>query len=149
MRGRRVLVIYMNTMTVNGGVKMVISQWKATNEVYISIPEYLDMNTSLIRLESGICNPYTIKYGDCSNIAIQPCLWAGSIQPIILKLTPAYMEYIRTWDVDTSIIFPIYIYMCVRHLGLIIMVSSLLALNIKTWDDQTQELFQILCFLCL
>ena len=36
MRGNKSLVRYINTMTVQGSVKMVTSPWKYTNEGYIN-----------------------------------------------------------------------------------------------------------------
>ena len=107
MRGKKGLVRYMNTMTVEGSVKVVISKWKYTNEGYISIPEYIARNDSVLRLESGICNLHTIKYGDHGIIVRQRCLWTGSIQPVRVKLTPAEMYYSGNWGVKASIKFPI------------------------------------------
>ena len=61
MRGNKCLLIYMNNMIVKGNFNMLISPWKATNEGYILILEYIDRNTYVLRLESVICNPSNIK----------------------------------------------------------------------------------------
>ena len=107
MRGKKGLLRYMNTMIVQGSVNMIISLWKVTNEGYISIPEYIDSNTSILILESGVWNPHTIKYGIYDIIVRQPFLWTGIIYPVRVKLTPADMKYIETWDVNNSMRFPI------------------------------------------
>ena len=78
--------------------------------IYISIPEYIGRNTSVLRLESGIWNPSTMKYGDYDIIVIQPWLWTGSIHPVRVKLTPEEMDYSKTWYVNASL--RIHIYMC-------------------------------------
>ena len=109
MRGKKGPVRSVNTMTLQGSVKMVIYLWKATNEGYIPIPEYISRNTSILILESFIWNLYTIKDGEYAIILRQPCLWTGSIQPVRVKLAPAEMDYSGTWGVNASMIFPIYI----------------------------------------
>jgi len=108
MRGKNGSVRAVNTMTVQGSCRMVISPWHDSNAGHISIPRCVANNIKVLECINGTYTESFAKDGDYAIVVRQPCMWSGGAQPMKISVTePIMSDSTDTWDVNASMRLPL------------------------------------------
>ncbi len=85
--GKKGLVRSMNSITVDGSMKMVISISQSGEEGMVRIPSTIASSIMVPIVSDGVVTYDRIHDGDWALLVRQPCLWSGGIQPVRIKVT--------------------------------------------------------------
>lgn len=107
MRGKRGSVRSINSLTVQGSIRMVISPLEEHHGGSVSIPKYIADSTWVLDQESLTYKARCMRNGDRAILVRQPCMWIGGIQPIHVIATPPDVGHEGLWDVNASMRLPI------------------------------------------
>ncbi len=108
MMGKGGFVRSMNSICVEGSVKMVISVGENGTEGTVTIPEAIASSTQVPCIKNGLVQYEPIKDGDYAILIRQPCLWPGGVQAVKVSVDP---EMTRTsgetsWNMNWTIRIP-------------------------------------------
>jgi hypothetical protein len=108
MMGKKGLVRLMNSITVDGSMKMVISISESGEEGVVRVPSTVASSIMVPIVSNGIVTYDRVHDGDWALLVRQPCLWSGGIQPVRIKVTePVPVKHNgKTWDVNWTIGIP-------------------------------------------
>ncbi len=77
MRSKTGYIRSMNSIVVEGSLKMVISPAPHCDETIVYIPHHIASSTKVPHVENGIVVSSPIKDGDYGILVRQPVLWHG------------------------------------------------------------------------
>lgn len=107
MRGKSGIVRSINSMVIQGSMRMVISADAQSRAGTVSIPHYVASHTKALTNSNGTYMECTIQDGDYGILVRQPCMWSGGIQPVKIRVTQPDMGENAEWDVNSSMRLPI------------------------------------------
>jgi 1-acyl-sn-glycerol-3-phosphate acyltransferase len=107
MMGKRGLVRSVNSLRVDGSMKMVISVCREVEPGTIEIPVNVSKSIKVPVIVDGRIEYHGIKDGDWGLLVRQPCLWPGGIQPVRIRVTdPIYVRADgHKWNTNWTIRF--------------------------------------------
>jgi hypothetical protein len=93
MMGKKGLIRSMNSMRIDGSMKMVISIGTSGHEGTVSIPKSIADSVTIPVLRNVKVKYQSIQDGDQAILVRQPCLWSGGIQPVTIRVdAPCFSE---------------------------------------------------------
>ena len=98
----------MNSIKVEGSVKMVISVGNSGQEGTVTIPATIARSTLVPVMHNGVVKYSMIRHGDYGILVRQPCLWPGGIQAVktaVSEEQPPTSDS-RSWNVDWTMRLP-------------------------------------------
>ncbi len=107
MRSKTGHVRAMNSITVEGSLKMVISPRPHNDESTVYIPQHIANAMRVPEVVNGRVVACPVRDGDYGILVRQPVLWHGGIRPCVIRVTPNTAHTPETWDVDCSMGLPI------------------------------------------
>lgn len=113
MRSKGGYLRNMNSITVEGSLKMVISPMEHTHTeestVYIS-SHIAAESTKIPQVINGTVIESHVEDGDYGLLVRQPVLWYGGIRPCRIRVVSPKLDKGLEWDVNSSIGVPISMY---------------------------------------
>jgi hypothetical protein len=108
LRGKTGCLRSINSMVVQGSLKMVISPDIDNSDATVKIPRYIAQKCLIPNVVGGSYTRSTLA--DCSFglLVRQPCMWTGGIQPVRIELTDPDVDAITGHDVNASMKVPIH-----------------------------------------
>jgi hypothetical protein len=108
MMGKNGFIRSMNSICVEGSLKMVISIGKSGNEGTITIPEAIASCTQVPCVKNGLVQYEHIKDGDYAILIRQPCLWPGGVQAVKVCVDPQIISTSgqTSWNTNWSMRIP-------------------------------------------
>ena len=125
LRGKKGLIRRMNTMNVQGAVRMVIAPDPHLRAGTVSIPKWVASRVCTPYADNGVVKSQCIRDGDRALLVRQPCMWSGGIQAVTIRVSdddgdlsnldcsmrlPMQMcaPYAADYDGDEMTLFPVY-----------------------------------------
>jgi hypothetical protein len=108
MMGKSGFIRSMNSICVEGSLKMVISIGKSGTEGTITIPETIASCTQVPCVKNGLVQYEHIKDGDYAILIRQPCLWPGGVQAVKVSVDPQIITTSgqTSWNTNWSMRIP-------------------------------------------
>jgi hypothetical protein len=107
MRSKTGHIRSMNSIVVEGSLKMVISAIPHTDQSTISIPQHIAGAIRVPHVINGRVVVSPVRDGDYGILVRQPVLWHGGIRPCRIRVTANVANTPGTWDVNCSMVLPI------------------------------------------
>jgi RNA polymerase Rpb1, domain 2 len=107
MRSKTGYIRQMNSITIEGSMKMVISAHECVDESSVWIPDYI---ANAIKVPTRVGNTVIespVLDGDYGILVRQPVLWHGGIRPCIIRVYDRSTSTNHEWRVDSSMRLPI------------------------------------------
>lgn len=82
MMGKKGAIRSMNSIKVEGSIKMVISVGSSGEEGTVTIPAVIAKSTLVPVMKNGVVRYSQVRDGDYGILVRQPCLWPGGIQAV-------------------------------------------------------------------
>ena len=107
MRSKTGYIRSMNSIAVEGSLKMVISPAPHSNESQVYVPHHIANSTKVPHVENGVVVSSSIKDGDYGILVRQPVLWHGGIRSCKIRVLNEGESNSTRQDVESSMKFPI------------------------------------------
>ena len=107
MRSKTGYVRRMNSITVEGSLKMVISPDVHNDESTVSIPHHIASAIKVPHVRNGVVQTSCIEDGDYGILVRQPVLWHGGIRSCRIRVLDEPIHTGHGWDTLSSMKVPI------------------------------------------
>lgn len=107
MRSKTGYIRSMNSIAIEGSLKMVISPSQHNDESIVYIPSHIAKAVRIPSVRNGIVQASCVEDGDYGILVRQPVLWHGGIRSCKIRVVeePANVQY--NWSVTSSMMLPI------------------------------------------
>ena len=107
MRSKTGYIRSMNSITIEGSLKMVISPDIHNDESTISIPSHIADSIKIPHVHNGVVQVSSIDDGDYGILVRQPVLWHGGIRSCKIRVLDRSHSALHKWNVLSSMKLPI------------------------------------------
>lgn len=107
MRSKTGYLRNMNSIVVEGSLKMVISPTSHSLDSIVYIPQHIAESTKVPDIINGVVTESCVNDGDYGILVRQPVLWHGGIRPCKIRVIPYEANTSKKWDSNCSMKLPI------------------------------------------